>query len=190
MSWSLEAGMSMCERRGYCAVKRGLDLLLAAVLLVPALPLMGLACAAMYASDPGAVLFRQKRVGRGGRLFTLYKIRTMRVDGYVTAVGRVLRRTSLDELPQLWNVLRGDMSLVGPRPLIPQETEIHALRNAAGVYALRPGMTGLAQIHGRERVGAEEKARWDAAYLQSLSLRQDAAILLITIKKVLCCEDV
>ena len=190
MSWSLEAGMSMCERHGYCAVKRGLDLLLAAVLLVPALPLMGLASAAMYISDPGAVLFRQKRVGRGGRLFTLYKIRTMRVDGYVTAVGRVLRRTSLDELPQLWNVLRGDMSLVGPRPLIPQETEIHALREAAGVYALRPGMTGLAQIHGRDRVGAEEKARWDAAYLQGLSLRQDAAILLITIKKVLCCEDV
>ncbi len=180
----------MRERDVYCAVKRGLDVLLSAVLLVPALPVSVLACAAMYADDPGSVLFRQQRVGRGGRLFTLYKIRTMRADGHVTPVGRVLRHTSLDELPQLWNVLRGDMSLVGPRPLIPQEAEIHALREAAGVYALRPGMTGLAQIHGRDRVGAEEKVRWDAEYLQKLSLRQDAAILLATVKKVLCCEDV
>ncbi len=186
----------MRERRAYCAVKRALDVLLSLPLIALGLLPVCIACAAVYCSDPGPVLFRQERVGRGGRLFVLYKIRTMRTqtDGRggerITAVGRVLRRTSLDELPQLWNVLRGDMSLVGPRPLIPQERRIHALREAAGVYVLRPGMTGLAQIHGRDLVGPEEKARWDAAYLRDFGFRQDVRIVLATVKKVLCCEDV
>ena len=111
-------------------------------------------------------------------------------EKHITPLGRWLRRSSLDELPQLWTVLRGEMSLVGPRPLIPEEGRVHELRRRTGVDRLRPGMTGLAQIRGRDRLSDEEKVGWDAAYARRRSLREDGRILLLTLWRVLRGADV
>ncbi|MBR3763796.1 MAG: sugar transferase [Clostridia bacterium] len=186
--------------RWYYAVKRGLDAVCAllglAVLLLPLL----LVALLIWVDDPGPVLFRQHRVGLNGRRFRIYKFRSMRMSApkylsaaemeaqqqYLTRVGRVLRRLSIDELPQLLNVLLGDMSLVGPRPLISDEQEVHRLRERFGVYGVRPGLTGLAQINGRDRVSPEEKVRWDVRYLERFGLWTDVKILLATVPEVLC----
>lgn len=190
--------------RGYRIVKRLLDLVLSALLLaLAALPLL-LIAALIRLESPGPALFRQTRIGRNERPFTCYKFRTMRSrapdhkakkqlehpEDYITPLGKLLRKTSIDELPQLINVLRGDMSLIGPRPLIPEETDVHTLRAAAGVYALRPGLTGLAQIRGRDTVSAEEKAALDADYLHSVSLKTDVGIFIESISYVLLAKDV
>lgn len=186
-------------KRFYCKFKRLMDILLSAMgLLVLMIP-FAIIAAVVYLDDPGAVIFSQYRIGRKGKRFKLYKFRTMKMDTpkylstmemddpekYITRVGNVLRKLSLDELPQLVNVLKGDMSLVGPRPLIADEYEIHAMRMRFGVYSIRPGVTGLAQIHGRDLVSPADKVRWDVKYLQSFGLWQDIKILLATIPKVL-----
>lgn len=184
-------GLLTASQRRYLAVKRALDILLAALgLVLSALP-MAAAAGAVKLSGPGEpVLFRQTRVGRSGAPFTLYKFRSIARDGRVTPVGRFLRAFSLDELPQLAQVLTGTMSLIGPRPLIPEEEPIHSLRRAAGVYVLRPGLTGLAQISGRDRLDARRKAALDAEYLRRLSFSLDWHIFWVTIGKVLRREDV
>lgn len=184
--------------RLYCAAKRFFDVVLSCLALaVLAVPMLVLALA-IYIDDPGRVLFTQKRVGRGGRRFRFYKFRTMRADTphycptmelddperYMTRLGRFLRRFSLDELPQLLNVLRGDMSLVGPRPLISDEYKVHSVRAYFGVYNVRPGITGLAQINGRDFCPDGEKVRWDVKYLEDFGLWQDLRILLSTVPKV------
>jgi O-antigen biosynthesis protein WbqP len=185
--------------RQYVRWKRGLDILCAALALVILAIPIGLMALAVLLDDGGPVLFRQERVGRSGRSFYMYKLRTMKksapaqmpshqrsgAEDYTTRVGRFLRKYSLDELPQLVNVLKGDMSLVGPRPLILQEREIHALREKFGVYAVRPGLTGLAQINGRESLGAREKVLWDVTYLRDFGLGTDLRILWGTIPQVL-----
>ena len=121
-------------------------------------------------------LFRQKRVGRNGALFDCFKFRTMKkdapssmskktlenADGYITRTGSFLRKTSLDELPQLFNIIKGEMSFIGPRPLIPDEKKVHTLREQYGVYQIRPGISGYAQIHGRDMITDEEKAALDS----------------------------
>ena len=174
-------------KRSYRLIKRFLDIVVAGLLLaVLALP-MALIALAVALDTPGKAIFSQLRVGRGGVFFRLYKFRTM-LPGearQVTRTGRVLRKLSLDELPQLVNVLKGDMSLIGPRPLIPEETELHRERARFGVYELRPGMTGLAQIHGRDFVTAEEKLRWDRTYWQHFGFRQDVKIFFATLPRVL-----
>ncbi len=178
------------SQRRYLGLKRALDVLLAALaLLVLAVP-MALIAILVKLSAPGRpVLFRQTRVGRNEQPFTLWKFRSM--DGErITALGRFLRTASLDELPQLFQVLAGSMSLVGPRPLIPAETHISALRRAGGVYRLRPGLTGLAQINGRDKLGDEQKAAYDKQYAESVSLRLDIRILLATVGKVLRRADI
>jgi O-antigen biosynthesis protein WbqP len=184
--------------RPYQGVKRALDMVCAGLLLaVLAIPLGVIALLVRW-DDGGKVLFCQERIGLGGKPFFMYKFRTMRPGApssvpsraqnepdHVTKVGRVLRKYSLDELPQLVNVLKGDMSLVGPRPLIVQERDIHELRERFGVYAVRPGLTGLAQIHGRDTLGAREKVLWDVTYLHHFGLMTDLSILLQTIPQVL-----
>ena len=188
------------ESRGlYPLVKRGLDVAGALVLLGGlTLPMLGIACAVALDSR-GGVLFRQTRVGKDGVPFVCFKFRTMYrdapsscpaalltdADRYVTRVGRFLRRCSLDELPQLFNVLRGEMSLVGPRPLIPEEREMHRRRLSAGVYACRPGMSGLAQIRGRNLLTDREKAAFDRYYAHHMSFSLDTGILLFTPLKLL-----
>jgi O-antigen biosynthesis protein WbqP len=111
-------------------------------------------------------------------------------DIYITRVGRLLRRSSLDELPQLFNVLKGDMSIVGPRPLICEETEVHRMRESAGIYLLRPGLTGLAQINGRNLLCDSEKIENDKIYLDNVRMRLDAKILLMTFGCVLAGKGV
>jgi len=171
-----------------------------AVLVLPFV----LISAAIWLDNPGNILLAQYRVGRDGRLFRLYKFRTMHKDAprniptaqlqdshlHITRVGRFLRSTSLDELPQLFNVLRGDMSLVGPRPLIAEEEEIHRMRLRFGVYQLRPGITGLAQINGRDTVSPADKVRWDVKYLQRYGLLTDLRILAGTLPKIVDGEDI
>ena len=187
--------MSFWRARAYLFLKRALDIIFSALLLMfLCLPMIIIALAVWLTSEGGA-LFRQERVGRDGRVFICYKFRTMYTwapskcpksgffdaEAYITPVGRLLRRSSLDELPQLFNVLKGDMSLVGPRPLIAEEGEIHQLRQRCGVYRLRPGITGLAQVGGRDNVSDIEKARLDVRYTKELSLAKDTRILLKTV---------
>lgn len=184
--------------RRYRSLKRVMDVVISVagllVLLVPFLILS----AVIYIDDPGSIFFTQYRVGRFGKRFRLYKFRTMKMDTpkylptvemkdpdqHVTRIGRVLRDTSLDELPQLLNVLKGDMSLVGPRPLISDEYEIHQMRMRFGVYNIRPGVTGLAQINGRDMVSPADKVRWDVKYLQQFGFLMDLKILLGTVPKI------
>ena len=188
----------------YGSVKRVLDVVLSAMaLLALALP-MAVIALIIYLKDPGTIFFTQNRVGRNGKLFKIYKFRTMQMNApkymatsdvgdpkqYLTPLGRVLRKWSLDELPQLINVFKGDMSLVGPRPLIPNEEEIHAMRERFGVYTVRPGVTGLAQINGRDLVTPSEKVRWDVCYLEHFGLLLDLKILFATVPKVFGQEGV
>lgn len=185
--------------RYYCKIKRVLDVILSlmgiAILLLP----MGIIALAIYIDDPGAVVFSQYRVGLHGKRFKLYKFRTMKRQTpkylatfelenpgrYITRIGRLLRKTSLDEIPQLINVLKGDMSLIGPRPLISDEFEMHAMRMRFGVYNIRPGITGLAQVEGRDLMSAEEKIHFDVKYLKGFSFRTDVKVLLTTLPCVL-----
>lgn len=183
----------------YSALKRVMDIILAlAALFMIAAPML-IVSMMVYIDDPGNVIFTQYRVGLGGRRFKLYKLRTMRQDTprympsskvddpdrYITRIGHILRRFSIDELPQLLNVLRGDMSIVGPRPLISDEQEIHHLRMKCGVYEIRPGLTGLAQIHGRDMVAPADKVRWDVRYLEEFGFWTDVKIVLSTIPKII-----
>jgi O-antigen biosynthesis protein WbqP len=197
--------MSRGAESVYCRyIKRALDIFLSAILIFfLLLPMLVIALAVMAESSGGAI-FRQKRRGRGGAEFTCYKFRTMYTYApgnmpassfsdhkkYVTGVGNFLRRSSLDELPQLFNVLRGDMSIVGPRPLICEEEKMHEGRLRNGVYSIRPGITGLAQINGRNSLCDEEKLEQDSIYLSDIRLGLDAKILFSTLKKVIRHEGV
>jgi lipopolysaccharide/colanic/teichoic acid biosynthesis glycosyltransferase len=156
--------------------KRPLDAAAALVLLAALGPVLLLAGLAVWIDLGRPILFRQDRPGRGERLFSLLKIRTMRGDGArLTRLGRFLRRASLDELPQLWNILRGDMSLVGPRPLLARYLPYYAGRERLR-HRVRPGLTGWAQIHGRNDVGWRERLELDAWYAEHASFRLDLKI--------------
>ena len=188
----------------YLKFKRAADIAVSAVmLLLLALPML-LIAGLIAADSRGPVLFQQKRVGKDGKIFRCLKFRTMKTDAprycatdglsnpeqYVTRIGRILRRTSMDELPQLINVLRGDMSLIGPRPLIPEEKEIHLLREHYGVYSVLPGITGWAQVNGRDFLSVRDKAKLDDFYVRHISFELDLLILARSVHKVLACKDV
>ena len=167
-----------------------------AALLLLAVPLLVLA-AVVRLTSPGPALYWSRRVGRGNQLFAMPKFRTMRIDTpevathllddpnrWLTPPGAFLRKTSLDELPQLWSVLAGDMSLVGPRPALFNQDDLVALRTEAGVEALRPGVTGWAQINGRDEIAIPDKVALDAEYLRRRSFWFDLQILLATVAPV------
>jgi O-antigen biosynthesis protein WbqP len=173
-------------------VKRGFDVVCAALGLLAALPVILLLAVLVRLDSPGPGVFRQVRVGREGRPFVCLKLRTMRIDApnvathlaggvHVTRLGRLLRRSKLDELPQLWNVLVGEMSLVGPRPCLPSQAELIDERRRRGVLRLRPGITGLAQVRGIDMSDAVRLAVTDADYAGRMSMRLDLAILLATV---------
>ena len=182
----------------YRFFKRAADIVLSALALIILLVPMLIVALLIAIFDPGKIFFTQKRVGKDGKLFTIYKFRTMRMNApkymatsdvddprkFLTPLGRTLRKWSLDEIPQLINVLKGDMSLVGPRPLIPNEEDIHKMRDRFGVYNIRPGVTGLAQINGRDTISPAEKVRWDVCYVEHFGLVMDLKILLATVPKV------
>jgi lipopolysaccharide/colanic/teichoic acid biosynthesis glycosyltransferase len=171
--------------------KRLLDVAVALLLALPAC-LICLVCAvAIRLGGSGPAIFRQQRVGRDRRIFVLYKLRTMSSGtanrashevspAQITRVGHVLRRTKLDELPQILNVLRGDMSFVGPRPCLPDQVELVEERQRRGVHALRPGVTGLAQLSGLNMSTPVALAEADAAYLQRGGLSCDLKIMALT----------
>ncbi len=176
-------------------MKRLIDIAGALTLLALAGPVLALAACAVWATMGRPVVFRQARTGLGGRTFTLLKLRTMRParpgDGVsagdatrLTALGRWLRATSLDELPQLWNVLRGDMSLVGPRPLLPCYLERYSPEQARR-HEVAPGITGLTQVSGRNALSWDEKFALDVRYVDERSLRLDLWILWRTLVTVL-----
>jgi len=182
----------------YPAIKRLLDTFLAAVALITLCPWFALIALLVRLDSPGPALFRQRRVGRNGELFVLFKFRTMRLGtpdlptdamvrqsiSPVTRMGRVLRRTSLDELPQLANILRGEMSIVGPRPALPTQEFVNESRRAVGVDTLRPGITGWAQVSGRDALSDVEKVACDRYYYENLSLLLDAKIVIRTVAAV------
>jgi len=172
--------------------KRALDMLLAGLTLLVLAPLLVAVTAAIRLEDGGPVLFRQRRVGRQGADFTLLKFRSMPAGApdlpsgqargmQVTRVGRVIRRTNIDELPQLVNILAGEMSVVGPRPALGSQSDLLALRAANGALACRPGLTGLAQVSAYDGMPVEEKARLDGVYVGRLSLGHDLRIILRTV---------
>lgn len=175
--------------------KRPLDLIGALVLCLPALPLVVLAALAIRLDSPGNVFYTQTRVGRQGKVFKIYKLRTMTTRTHddtgrklrdrerVTAAGRWIRKASLDELPQLLNVIRGDMSFIGPRPLVERYLPYYTPEEM-GRHEVRPGITGLAQVKGRGDLSWEERFVYDLYYVQNLSFLLDLKVALLTVKKV------
>ena len=179
-------------------MKRLIDLLLTVLaLLVLAVPLL-LVALAVRLTSPGPVLYWSDRVGRNNAIFSMPKFRSMRTgtpavathllanpDSYLTPIGSFLRKSSLDELPQLWSILQGDMGFVGPRPALFNQHDLVALRTAQGVHTLVPGLTGWAQIHGRDELPIPAKVALDTYYLQHRSFGLDMQILGMTFFKVL-----
>lgn len=184
-------------------MKRAFDLLLAC--LVGALlwlPIAGVALAVRLTS-PGPALYWSRRVGRHNRTFAMPKFRSMRTntpavathllpnpDQWLTPIGSFLRKSSLDELPQLWSILKGDMSFVGPRPALFNQHDLIALRTEKGVHGLLPGLTGWAQVNGRDELPIPQKVELDAEYLQRRSFAFDLKILWMTARKVLARDGV
>ena len=193
------------KQKKYLVFKRTADFLTALVsLIILAVPFLIIAVIQKISAPKEPVFFTQTRIGRGGEQFKLTKFRSMKSsapaycstsnfvnDGeYITPFCRFLRNTSIDELPQLFQVLTGKMSLIGPRPLIPQEEDVHKMREKAGVYQLKPGITGWAQINGRDLVEDVEKVRLDKEYLEKVGIKLDTRILFGTFFKVLKKSDI
>jgi len=180
-----------------------MDLTLGGMLLILSSPVFVLCWAAVRLTSRGPALHWSRRVGKDNRLFAMPKFRTMRVDTpqvathllrqperYLTPVGALLRKTSLDELPQLICVWRGDLSLVGPRPALFNQDDLVALRTRCGVHHLVPGITGWAQINGRDELEIPRKVGYDAEYMQAQSPSLDLKILMLTLWRVLQAEGV
>jgi len=183
----------------YLFIKRGIDILLSGLGLLLLSPLYLLLIIAIKVDSKGPVLFRQKRVGIGKSHFYILKFRTMRTDTpkdmpthllqnpeqYITKVGKFLRKTSLDELPQIFNILKGDMSIVGPRPALWNQYDLIEERDKYGANDIRPGLTGWAQINGRDELEIPVKARLDGEYVERMGIAMDARCFFGTFLSVL-----
>lgn len=176
----------------YHSIKRFFDILAAFVGLIMISPLMILIALIVYLQDWGNPIFKQRRVGRDGQVFSFYKFRSMPLNTSnvvstdvkqlkITPFGKVIRTTNLDELPQFYNVLKGDMSLIGPRPPIESQESLIDARQANGALRLRPGLTGWAQVNAYDYMPEEEKAELDGYYYQNLSLMLDLKIIFKTL---------
>ena len=184
--------------KGYHYIKRGIDIILSGMAIVILSPLLLFLCIAIKLDTPGPILFKQKRVGIHRSFFQIYKFRTMRIDTpkdvpthmlenpeqYITKVGKFLRKTSLDELPQIFNVLKGEMSLVGPRPIIQAEVPRYG-KYISDYYMVRPGITGLWQTSGRNDVDYTERVQMDTWYVRNWNIWFDIVLLWRTFKAVL-----
>jgi len=191
------------EKQIYQSLKRGVDLALVVAATPVVLPVAALTALAVRLSSPGPILYWSNRMGANGRVFSMPKFRTMAVGtpavathlltdprSVLTPVGSFLRRSSLDEIPQLWSVLTGEMTLVGPRPALFNQDDLITMRRASGVDRLVPGITGLAQILGRDEIPVAQKVAYDREYLERCSLALDLRILAQTILKVVRREGV
>lgn len=189
----------MSRHRIYPHFKRLADLTIASVGIIALSPVMALTAAAVGRDLGKPVIFKQDRLGKDGKIFTLYKFRSMRDvnesegltddEQRLTAFGKLLRSTSLDELPSLWNVIRGDMSLVGPRPLLVEYLDLYTPEQARR-HQVRPGVTGLAQVNGRNNVRWEDRFRLDVEYADSYTLLGDLKILVRTLASVVKREGI
>ncbi len=184
-------------------VKRIFDLSLAGVTGLLMVPIIAIIAIIVKVTSPGPALYWSERIGRNNCIFRMPKFRTMRVDtpavathllsdpaAYLTPMGSFFRKTSLDELPQLWSIMKGDMSFVGPRPALFNQDDLVALRTECGVHELIPGLTGWAQVNGRDELPISEKVRLDAEYLKQQSLGFDLKILWMTLLGVLRSDGV
>lgn len=194
----------MNEKRIYFFIKRIIDIILS-LLAIFLLIIPEIVIAIFIKIDSkGSIFFKQRRIGKNKKYFIIYKFRTMRSDTptnipthllenpdfYITRVGKILRRTSLDELPQIINILKGDMSIVGPRPALWNQEDLILERDKYGANNIRPGLTGLAQINGRDELEISEKAKLDGEYVKNMSFSSDLKIFVSTIFKVLKHEGI
>ena len=185
-------------------IKRFLDFILSLIGVILLMPLLAIIALAIKSESEGSALFRQKRVGRNKKLFNILKFRTMRIDAphnapthlledpdkYITKVGAFLRKTSLDELPQIFNILRGQMSIIGPRPALWNQYDLIEERDKYGANDITPGLTGWAQINGRDELSIEVKAKFDGEYVEKVDFLFDLEIFFKTIFKVLIKDGV
>ena len=184
-------------------IKRLLDIILSFMgIVILALPMLIVAII-IKIDDPGPAIFKQKRVGKNKKLFWLYKFRSMKVstpdipthllenpDEYIIKVGKFIRKTSIDELPQLFNILKGDMSIIGPRPALWNQDDLIAERDKYGANDVRPGLSGWAQINGRDELPIDVKAKLDGDYVKNISFGFDLKCLIGTVSSVLKHEGV
>ncbi|UQQ99769.1 sugar transferase [Enterococcus gallinarum] len=185
-------------------VKRGIDFLLSLAGIIILSPIFLILCLAIKVDSKGPIIFKQKRVGKDKSHFNIYKFRTMKVDTpkempthllenpdfFITKVGKFLRKTSLDELPQLFNILKGDMAVIGPRPALWNQYDLIEERDKYGANNIRPGLTGLAQISGRDELEIQEKAKLDGYYTEHISFGMDVKCFFETIISVLKKEGI
>lgn len=184
-------------------LKRIVDILLSLVSIFILSPLFILVAILIKSSSPGPVVHVSRRVGKGNRIFCMYKFRTMTLrtpdkathlleepEKYITPLGKILRKSSIDELPQLFNVLKGDMSLVGPRPALHNQRDLIDARTKKKIHQLLPGITGFAQISGRDGLTIPQKVRLDEYYLRRRSVLLDFKIILKTFYNVILTKDV
>lgn len=179
-------------------VKRGIDFLLSLAGIIILSPIFLILCLAIKVDSKGPIIFKQKRVGKDKSHFNIYKFRTMKVDTpkempthllenpdfFITKVGKFLRKTSLDELPQLFNILKGDMAVIGPRPALWNQYDLIDERDKYEANGIRPGLTGLAQISGRDELEIQEKAKLDGYYTEHISFGMDVKCFFGTITSV------
>lgn len=192
------------ERKFYRFVKRSFDIVVSLAMLIVLSPLMLIVAIAIKCDSKGSVIFKQQRMGENKKSFYCYKFRTMKTDAphdcatsqlenrdrYLTHIGRFLRKSSLDELPQLWCVLVGDMSFVGYRPLVLTEKKCNEMRDKLGVFSAKPGISGYAQVLGRDDVYYKNKAILDAEYVKNASLVFDLKLIFRTVAVVLKKEGI
>jgi O-antigen biosynthesis protein WbqP len=194
----------MRAKRIYFTLKRAVDLVLSIIGVIVLFPVLFIIAIVIKLDSKGPILFRQKRVGKNKSYFQILKFRTMKVEApddapthlltnpehHITKVGRVLRKTSLDELPQLFNIIKGEMTIVGPRPALWNQYDLIEERDKYGVNHVTPGITGFAQINGRDELDIEDKARLDGEYVDSMSIWVDIQCLFKTVFKVLKSDGV
>lgn len=180
-------------------LKRVINFLLSLIGIVVLSPVLLVLAIIIKVTSPGPVLFKQERMGKDNVRFKIFKFRSMRIDTpkdvpthmlsnpdqYITSVGKFMRKTSLDELPQLFNILKGDMAVIGPRPSLPNQYDLNELRDKNGASSIKPGLTGLAQISGRDELEIDVKAALDGEYVKKMSFLFDCKCFLGTITSVL-----
>lgn len=188
----------------YLPIKRGIDFVLSSCAIVILSPLLIGLCIAIKIDSPGPILFKQKRVGKNKQIFYIYKFRTMRIDTpkdmpthmlanpdqYITKVGKFLRKTSLDELPQLINIVKGDMFIVSSRPSLWNQYDLINERDKYGVHLISPGLTGWAQINGRDELEIPLKAKYDGEYIRNMSFLFDCKCIIKTFSSVISHDGV
>ena len=184
-------------------MKRIFDILSSLIAIILFSPILLALVIIVKCTSQGPVLFKQRRIGKDNVEFMIYKFRTMRIDTpnvathllknpeqYITSIGKFMRKTSLDELPQLFNILKGEMSVVGPRPALYNQYDLIEMRTNANVHTVRPGLTGLAQVSGRDELENEQKVHFDQQYVQKQSFFFDLKIIFLTVVKVFKSEGV